>query len=95
MQDFFVYILLCNDGTYYTGHTDDMDARLGAHEGGFYKDCYTKTRLPVKLVFVEARQSRAQALETERQIKNWSRKKKEALIKADFILLKQYGKKKF
>lgn len=88
MQDFYVYILLCNDGSYYVGHTDNMELRLSAHEQRSFPCSYTAKRLPVKLVFVHATSSRAEALEAERQIKTWSRIKKEALIAQDFDLLK-------
>jgi predicted GIY-YIG superfamily endonuclease len=88
MQDFYVYILRCNDGSYYVGHTDNMEARFSAHQQRHYPCSYTAKRLPVKLVFVHATSSRDEALIVERQIKTWSRKKKEALIAEDFELLK-------
>lgn len=92
MLDFYVYILLCNDGSFYTGHTDNIEARISQHEQRLYPRCYTATRLPVKVVFVQETSSRAEALEAERQIKNWSRSKKQALIDGDFDLLKQLAK---
>ncbi len=79
-QHYYVYILLCADGSYYIGHTDDMDARLVAHQQKLLP-CYTSTRLPVKLVFVEECGSRDAAFRAERMIKGWSRAKKEVLIK--------------
>ena len=84
MQDFYVYILLCSDGSFYTGHTDNIEARLSAHEQRLYPRCYTATRLPVKVVFVQETSSRGEALEAEREIKGWTRKKKQALIEGDF-----------
>ena len=94
MQDFYVYILLCKDNSYYVGHTDNLDQRISDHSVG--QGClYTKQRLPIKLVFVESVQSRQQAFELERQIKNWSRAKKEALINEDWEKLKLLAKKKF
>ena len=80
---FCVYILQCADGMYYTGHTDDMERRLVAHQTGTYSG-YTYSRLPVKLVFVEDCGSRDEAFKKERQIKGWSRAKKEALIAGDW-----------
>lgn len=82
MLPFFVYILKCNDGSYYTGHTDNMESRLSAHQqgkGGFY----TSERLPVEVVYIGLCGSRAEALVNERKIKSWSRIKKEAFIKAN------------
>lgn len=93
MQDFFIYILLCNDGSFYTGHTDNMESRMSAHEQQRFPGCYTAKRLPVKLVFIQEIPSRYEALAAERQIKNWSRAKKQALIDGDFELLKKLAKK--
>jgi predicted GIY-YIG superfamily endonuclease len=92
MQDFFVYILRCNDDSFYVGHTDNMEARLSAHEQRHYARCYTVSRLPVKVVFVQGFGSRIEALEAERQIKKWPRAKKQALIDGDFERLKQLAK---
>ncbi len=80
---FHVYILQCNDGSYYTGHTCDLERRLSEHQLGIY-DCYTYTRRPVKLVFCEPCDSKDLAFHWERKIKGWTRKKKEALIKGDW-----------
>lgn len=78
MLNFYIYILKCSDGRYYTGHTDDLEKRIAEHQAGTYKG-YTSTRLPVKVIYVEEFASRAEALEAEIKIKDWSRKKKEAL----------------
>lgn len=78
MLDFYVYILKCSDGRYYTGHTDNLEKRIAEHQAGTY-ECYTSTRLPIKVIYVQEFGSRAEALEAERKIKDWSRKKKEAL----------------
>jgi predicted GIY-YIG superfamily endonuclease len=75
MQNFYVYMLKCSDGSYYTGHTDSIDPRISAHAIG--EGCgYTSTRLPVKVVFVQEFAERSEALEAEMNIKKWSRKKK-------------------
>ncbi len=88
MQYFYVYILKCSDGSYYTGHTDNLEKRLFEHQDSQVK-CYTSTRLPVELVFVDTTSSRAEALESEMRIKGWNRKKKEALIKGDWNEIKR------
>ena len=80
---FWVYILRCSDGSYYTGHTDDLERRMAQHYTGELP-CYASIRLPVELVFSQEFQARAEALERERQIKGWSRGKKEALIRGDW-----------
>jgi predicted GIY-YIG superfamily endonuclease len=79
----FVYLLHCSDGSYYTGQTDNLEHRIASHQSGGVAS-YTQKRLPVELVFSETFESRIDALERERQIKGWSRAKKEALIAADW-----------
>ena len=74
---FYLYILRCSDGSYYTGHTDDLESRVAAHQVGLISG-YTRDRRPVEIVFSAEFASRIEALERERQIKGWSRKKKEA-----------------
>ena len=78
MLIFYVYILKCNDGSYYTGHTDNLEKRIAEHNAGSI-DGYTASRLPITVIFVEQFASRSEALEAERKIKTWNRKKKEAL----------------
>ncbi|MBS1154046.1 MAG: Excinuclease subunit-like protein [Myxococcaceae bacterium] len=80
---FWVYILRCSDQTYYVGSTDDLDRRLAVHLSGELAG-YTSTRLPVELVFAAELPSRDDALVRERQLKKWSRAKKEALIASDW-----------
>ena len=80
---FYVYILRCSDGSYYTGHTDQIEARLAAHQSGIFSG-YTSDRLPVELAFLEESRSRDEVFRRERQIKGWSRSKKEALMKNDW-----------
>lgn len=83
---FYVYILLCSDGSYYTGHTDDLDRRMAEHGRGV--GCaYTSRRLPLTLLWVTDCQSREQAYELEKQIQGWSRAKKEAMMRGDFAAL--------
>ncbi len=91
MLTFWVYILECSDGSYYTGHTDDMDARLYAHIHGLLP-CYTRSRRPVKLVYCQEFSTRDEAFTAERQIKGWSRRKKQALIANDWDKLVEYSK---
>lgn len=80
---FWVYILRCADRSYYTGHTDDLDLRIAQHQSGAFPG-YTHGRRPVELVFSETFQTRDEALNRERQLKDWSVKKKEALIRGDW-----------
>lgn len=71
----FCYILECSDGTYYTGWTIDIDRRVSQHNEGKGAK-YTKTRRPVKLVYVESLPDKIAALKRERAIKALPRKKK-------------------
>jgi putative endonuclease len=78
-MQFWVYILRCADGSYYAGHTEEMEARLWQHQQGINCD-WTSRRRPVELVWCEATPTRYEALVFERRIKGWTRAKKEALI---------------
>lgn len=82
-MSFWVYILRCSDESYYTGHTEDLERRIGEHQQGAIK-CYTSTRLPVSLVFSEEFACREEALAAEQQIKGWSRNKKEAMMQENW-----------
>ena len=90
-MSFYVYILRCADGSFYTGHTDDLESRIAEHEAGTFHG-YTKKRLPVELVFSDEFLSREDALDREMQIKGWSRSKKEALIAGDWETLRELSK---
>ncbi|WLQ13425.1 GIY-YIG nuclease family protein [Hahella aquimaris] len=83
-MSFFTYILKCADNSYYTGHTDNLEARIYQHNEGVFPDCYTFNRRPVTLVYSQTFATREEALASERQIKGWSRAKKEALINGDW-----------
>jgi len=90
---FWVYMLKCADQSYYTGHTDNLENRLMQHQHKTFPSCYTATRLPVQLVFSQEFTTRVEALASERQIKGWSRKKKDALIHGNWAKLSMYAKR--
>jgi predicted GIY-YIG superfamily endonuclease len=94
LKQYWVYILKCSDGSYYTGTTSDLEKRITAHQNGTFTG-YTKSRMPVELVFSEPFEDVYNAISAERQIKGWTRRKKEALINRDFDLLKEFAKKKW
>ncbi len=94
MKKYFVYILQCKDGSYYTGVTNNLEKRLHEHEKGLIKGCYTHSRRPVQLVFYDSFIKILNAIEREKQIKGWSRKKKEALINDNFEVLPELSKNK-
>lgn len=84
MKPFWVCILHCGDGSCYTGHTDELERRLAHHEAGAIPGCFTYKRRPLRLVYSQEFPTREEALAAERQIKGWSRKKKEAMIRGDW-----------
>lgn len=75
----WVYILVCSDGSYYTGSTNNLEQRIAQHQKGEGAN-HTKKRLPVDLIYFEEYQRIDDAFYREKQIQGWSRKKKEALI---------------
>ncbi len=75
----YMYILLCGNGSYYTGSTIDLERRLEQHQAGEGAN-HTKKHLPVELVYYEEYDRIDKAFNREKQIQGWSRKKKEALI---------------
>ncbi len=89
----FLYILKCSDGSYYTGSTTNLDLRLAQHEAG-EASAYTACRLPVKAMYACEFPSYFDAFQRERQVKKWSRKKKEALFRDDFEALVRLSKSK-
>ncbi|MEX2229022.1 MAG: GIY-YIG nuclease family protein [Dehalococcoidia bacterium] len=88
---FSAYRLRCSDGSYYTGHTEALEPRLAEHRLGM-ASAWTRNRLPVRLVWSEAFETREEALAAERQIKGWSRAKKEALIAGEWDLLRKLSR---
>lgn len=77
---YYVYILLCGDGSYYTGYTNDLKARLEMHREGRGSK-YTRTRRPERIVYVEEFESRSEAMRREIEIKNLSHTEKQDLAK--------------
>ncbi len=85
----YVYILKCSDDSYYTGLTNDPEVRLLQHNNGSNPKTYTFKRRPVEMVYCADFTDYNQAVLWEKQVKRWSRKKKEALINGDWDLLKK------
>ena len=93
-MSFWTYMLRCADGSYYVGHTDDLEVRFGAHQSGLIEG-YTQARRPVELVWSQEFPERDEAFRAERQIKGWNRAKKEALIRGDWHGLQLLARKLF
>ncbi len=80
MNEWFLYILRCRDGSLYTGITTDTNRRLDQHNSG-KASRYTRSRLPVKLVYTEKHACESAARKREHAVKRWKRSKKEELIR--------------
>ena len=76
----YTYIVECSDGSFYTGWTTDVKKRVHMHNAKKGAK-YTKSRTPVKLVYLEEADTKQQAMRREAQIKRLSRQQKEQLIK--------------
>ena len=91
MLQFWTYLLHCSDGSYYTGHTDNLELRLAQHRLG-QGSAWTRRRRPVDLVWSQTFPTREEALAAEMRIKPWSRAKKEALIAGDWQRLSYFSR---
>ena len=87
MKTMYVYILECSDKSYYTGVTNNLEKRFFIHQTGENKNSYTYNRRPVKIVYCQLFNSSSQAIAFEKQVKGWSRKKKESIIAGNYELL--------
>jgi len=90
---FWTYLLRCRGGAFYTGHTDDLERRIGEHKsgllGGFTQDLH-----PLELVWTQEFVARDEAKAAEKQIKGWSKRKKLALIRGDWEDISRLAKGK-
>ncbi len=84
MKNYSVYMVLCADGSYYTGITNSVERRVSEHNLGFDRKSYTFSRRPVKLVYAEVFFDVNAAIAAEKRIKGWCRAKKAALVKSDW-----------
>ena len=75
----YTYIVECNDGSYYTGWSTDVEKRVKHHNEGRGAK-YTKSRLPVRVVYVEEHETKQEAMQREYAIKQLSRRQKEELV---------------
>ena len=91
----FIYMLECADGSYYVGCAtgEDLTKRIAEHQAGVYRG-YTSARRPVTLVWSEYFPQITDAIAVERQLKGWSRAKKQALISGSWDAIRQLGKRR-
>jgi putative endonuclease len=87
----YLYMLRCADGSYYVGSTTNLELRVAQHEAG-EGGAYTSQRLPVRLVYTCEFDTLHEAFLRERQVKGWSRRKKEALVRGDYEALVELSK---
>lgn len=92
MRSYFVYILKCSDDSYYTGVTNNLEKRLAEHNAGDSLTSYTFKRRPLLLIYSQQFNDIKQAIALEKQLKGWSRKKKEAFINEEWEKLKLFSK---
>jgi putative endonuclease len=90
----YVYMLQCADGSFYFGSTtgDDTSQRVDKHNAGAYPDTYS--RRPVVLVWSEYFDRITDGIAAERQLKGWSRAKKEALVRSDWKAVSQFARRR-
>jgi putative endonuclease len=90
----YLYILRCADGRYYVGTTrKSLEERLGEHNAGLHGG-FTAARRPVAMVFAQHFETITDAIAAERQVKGWSRAKKEAMIKGEWNRLPELAKRR-
>jgi putative endonuclease len=92
MNQYWVYMLLCWDGSYYVGVTSRLDQRLEEHQSGIDRECFTRTRRPVLLVHSETFRTPEEAIAAEKRIKGWSRAKKRALIAGSWCEIRRLSR---
>lgn len=92
MDWYYVYMLQCFDGSFYTGVTNDIERRFAEHCYGNDPKCYTYTRRPLILIYVGEFQFIHDAINFEKQLKRWSHRKKRAFARKKWASLKRYCK---
>ena len=94
MKNYAVYILRCVDNSFYTGVTGNLEKRVLEHQAGKHPKSYTFKRRPIELVYFESFQEVIQAIQCEKQIKGWSRAKKQALIEENWDKIVELAKRR-
>lgn len=91
-HQYFVYILECSDCLFYVGVTNNLDKRVDEHLQGIDPTCFTFKRRPVILKYFEIFTEITHAISREKQLKGWSRRKKQALMNEHFEELVKFSK---
>jgi putative endonuclease len=93
MRTYYVYMLRCIDGTFYTGVTNDIERRFGEHCVGHDPGSYTFTRRPLRLVYAGEFDRIADAIAFEKRLKGWTHAKKRAFAERDWPLLRRFARR--
>ncbi len=91
MDVYYVYMLRCIDGTFYTGITCDIVRRYAEHQYGHSPTSYTYTRRPLRLVYVDEFQRADEAIAFEKRLKGWTHNKKRAFADRDWPMLRRFA----
>jgi predicted GIY-YIG superfamily endonuclease len=94
VKSFWVYVLLCREGSFYVGITSDVEHRLAEHAAGRDRRCFTYSRRPVELVHATSFGTPEEAICAEKQIKGWSRAKKAALLRGDWARIRELSRRR-
>ncbi|MSR67427.1 GIY-YIG nuclease family protein [Candidatus Peribacteria bacterium] len=94
-HQYWVYMLQCSDGTFYSGVTNNIERRFVEHQNGLHVESYTFTRRPLRLVYASEFQYVQDAISAEKRLKKWSRAKKKAVVDDRLELLPDLARKSF
>jgi predicted GIY-YIG superfamily endonuclease len=92
MKTYWVYVLLCRDGSFYVGVTNDVAVRVAEHAEGADRRHYTYSRRPLELVYTASFPTPDEAIRAEKQLKGWSRAKKAAMIRGDWKRIRELAR---
>ncbi|MBI3336958.1 GIY-YIG nuclease family protein [Candidatus Peregrinibacteria bacterium] len=93
-ETYYVYMILCCNGAYYVGVTNDYERRFAEHQNGVDPNAYTYDKHPLELVYVGSFTDIHDAIRWEKEVKGWRRDKKEALIKREWDKLPKLSRRK-
>jgi len=92
MKSYYVYMVMCRDGTYYIGITNEIERRVAEHNLGIDSECYTFLRRPVVLAYSTVYDSVLDAIACEKKLKRWSHWKKSALARGDWDAIERLSR---
>lgn len=93
-KQYYFYVLICKDESFYGGYTVDLERRIKLHNEGKGAK-YTRGRGPVRLIYSKSFPSKSEAMKAEYEFKSWSRKKKKAFLIKEGNEANGLGTKKF